>query len=90
MKCRNCGQLLEKGSRFCTYCDCDNYPDMSRVKTKPTHITHTNNLYKTEEIKPQKQVNTKKNKKSGGTGAFIIFLIIVYILIMLAANGLFD
>lgn len=90
MKCRNCGQLLENGSRFCTYCDCDNYPDMNRVKTKPTHITHTNNTYQTGKMEPQRQTNTRKNKKSGGVSVFVVFLIIVYILLMLVSNVVAD
>lgn len=34
MRCRACGRVIDDNSRFCFYCDCDNYPEMNHVKTK--------------------------------------------------------
>lgn len=89
MKCRNCGRLIEEGSRFCTYCDCDNYPEMNKVKTKTTHhVVHTNNAYRPilKNDRPTK-TQPKKNKKKSGMSSIIVIIIIVYILIMMIVNG---
>lgn len=87
MRCRNCGQLIENGSRFCTYCDCDNYPEMNRVKTKNTHsVAHLNNTYKAVP-KNNMQPKTKQNsKKKSGCVPIVVIIIIIYILLMMVIN----
>lgn len=99
MRCRNCGQALENGSRFCTYCDCDNYPEMNRVKTKNTHYATSNRTVQSAgKYRPMqnnnsqsKKVQQNKSKKTNsGIKALIILFIIAYLLIMMMTGNFFD
>lgn len=95
MRCRNCGQILENGSRFCTYCDCDNYPEMNRVKTKSGthHEVSARTTYKPIQNNLRQPKNTQSNKakkKNSGLSILIIFFIIAYILFALITGNAFD
>ena len=37
MKCSHCGKPIDPNSRFCTWCDHDNYAYMNQVRTKDRH-----------------------------------------------------
>ena len=102
MKCRACGREIDDNSRFCTFCDCDNFPQMNQVKTKNKHHRNPANNsstvgkynapkpgsgYSNKYNKPQNS-NTQKKSSSGGAGCIIAIIIIaiIYFIFMFLAN----
>lgn len=92
MRCKACGRIIDDSSRFCTFCDHDNYPEMNKVKTKgakpdalkdqpSTHYTST----------PSKTTGNKQktaDSKSAGCGfAIVIIAVILIILIRILSNA---
>ncbi len=85
MRCKACGKIIDDTSRFCTYCDHDNYPELNQVKTKGT----MSDAFESKQVRmntaasPQNQ-NAKKNpEKAGGVGCVFVFFFIAFIIFLI-------
>lgn len=93
MKCRACGRPIDNNSRFCTYCDCDNYPEMNNVKTKDSpnayssqntaSKTYQSAYSKTHSNAPVNNQSFQKKNTSGPFGCVITAITIVLIIFFL-------
>lgn len=105
MKCRACGRPIDNNSRFCTYCDCDNYPEMNNVKTKDspnaysskTTAANRNTASKTYQSAYSKThsnapVNNKSFQKKNTSGPFgcVITAITIVLIIFFLLSFIFS
>ncbi len=104
MKCRACGRTIDDNSRFCTYCDCDNYPEMNHVKTKgsdngnaytmnrtssaPKYTRPGQRMNVNRQTYGQAQNNSQKGKQSGNMGCMVVLLIMAVMIVIFIASNL--
>lgn len=99
MKCRACGRTIDDNSRFCTYCDCDNYPEMNHVKTKGSDNGNAYTMNRTSSApkytRPGQRANTnrqtygqtknnsQKNNQPGNMGCMALLLIMAVMIVII-------
>lgn len=99
MRCRACGRVIDDNSRFCFYCDCDNYPEMNHVKTKGSSSRDFDNMQYSGTQNRNRRTSANKtylgnsgaqknnnSKQNANPGCFIALLIIAVIWIVFFAT----
>lgn len=87
MRCKKCGRVMDEKSRFCTYCDNDNYPQMNKVNTKTTISSPSSGASVRQS---GASVYTNNNKAAASSGAkkkksssWVVVAIIGYIIYLI-------
>ncbi len=94
MRCKACGRVIDPNSRFCSYCDNDNYPEMNQVRIKGNRPASGGNAasprtqYKQSTATPRpanalKPANANAQQQNG-KGCVTVIIVIFFILFLLS------
>lgn len=93
MKCSHCGKPIDDHTRFCPWCDHDNYPQMNRVQTKTTTSAQKRPSQKTAGKTyniphPNVPNQSTQNKANQNTAGCVVLIIVAVVLLIVFIGSL--
>ncbi len=91
MKCSHCGKPIDDHTRFCPWCDHDNYPQMNRVQTKTTASAAKRHSQKTAGNnipRPNVPNQPAQNKTNQNAAGCVVLIIVAVVLLMVFIGSL--